>query len=277
MARQLIISLLISLTIIGCGKNVFQASTKTNPAETATKHMERGNPQKAIDALLKAIGSTYEDTYLAAGSTNSLEIKASFENAFNASLADIDINKLTTWVSILASAHAQLYGIDPLDLGLALAEDKSTETEEDNSSSKNDITRLFPYLPEASDDNIKNLGIALAILDSIGNSNFKTADNFKKGLFLMANASLLVKKIDIDEDGKISLDEASNLTLTDAQNLFIILASAASTIAAGAGSNLESGAQGASSKITSLITTIDKTEGTDRAEKLKNYLVAKSS
>ncbi len=272
--------LLLSLTctgvFLGCGTNAFENLEETPPQISATLALEDEKPEKSIEILLDALGSDYKNYYNSISDNDDI---TTVQTTFSSLLAElIDASKVerpANLVSILASAKAQLHGIDPLSIALELANIGATAGESEaadatDSSSTNPITVLFPVLPDASSANIRGLEIALALLRSIG-SEYTDQDQFKEALFLSANVSLIAKTLDSDGDGEISALEAINLSDEAAGAILNQLASAA-TAAAATSSDSDSNTQKSTEQIATIQAAIDAQEGATDEEKVRNYI-----
>jgi hypothetical protein len=264
--------ILSATLLMGCGdKNVFAPLSPPTPAEKATAYMEKENPDAAIETLLNALGDTFRDLYTT--TTNGINN----EEALHAEMLDLieanSVKKPYNLISILASAQAQKYNVDPFAMVLQLAKSKnSTSTTglvDAASLSLGALTQLYPILPKATSANIKGIQGALFILRSIRSPYATKADYLKLGLFLTATLVLELKLIDTNEDGIISIDEATHLSEDAAFSFITTLESAVSSILQ---SDLNSSkSRSASDKIKNLQTTLQNQEGTTHAEKLRNF------
>lgn len=222
------------LFLTACGSSVFKGAEKEDPGIDATLAIENNRPQDAIDILTEALA---EDP-------NNYEL-----------------------ISLLASAQAQLVGVDIIKVVLKLAEGSS---EENSSSSSNEVTVLFGALPEATDNNISGLETALQTLETIPPALRTDADQYKLTIFYTARLGLRTKKFDLDGDGQVSPVELLDLSDADAIAIITSILSAQSAIS-NIGNESES-TDSSSETINNIRSAIDSTEGETDAEKLRNYL-----
>lgn len=279
MKRHLSFALLSFSLAFSCGKNSFREYETQNPSEQAVKALEERNPSKAITILLAELGPDFKNAYSNMLGQSNSEIIAAL-NVIIEDKMNLGFSLTPQLVSILASAHAQKYGVDPFDLALALASSSSDENEANSNSSgdENAMTKLFPVLPEATEENQAGLNQSLSILNSIGSSRFSNADFFKQALLLTANAAMVTKSLDKNGDGKIDINDAASLTIENAEALLDFLEQAA-VAALGSAQAEDSTIEGIESNAAKSAQSIDKikeeicaTEGSSDTEKIQNYL-----
>lgn len=267
--------LIASLNLmIACGKNPFKSYDEGNVATDATIEIENGNSKTAINLILEDLGSEFQTAYenataLTTKSEDIINISAAINNLIDAGRSDVP-----NLVSILASAKAQLHGVDPFKLALKFADQSSSNESNSNNNSQqqdtNELTLLFPVLPEATAENIQGLDKALTLLSSLG--SYKTAsEEYKEALLLTASIALSTKALDSDGDGEISALEA--VTLSDAVASVLIEQIAAAVISAAAGDGQDVSAS--AEQIQKIQSQIDAQEGSTDEEKLRNF-IAKS-
>ena len=258
------------LLLLACGKNVYVDQEKKDPATEASRELEKDNPKAAINVLLDALGSEYKATIK--GITVSTDLTET-ENTLTVLLANAlakGKKNAVQWVSVLASAQAQLYNVDPFVIALKLAtKDKSTKLVDGATPDSQTLTILFPLLPESTPENIRGLDTAITMINSLGDS-MTVVDTLKKAIFLTSAVSLSLKKLDVNGDGTIAPEEL--LTMDQATAIAVIsqIASAASTSSTGA-----AGSDPAAAAIQSIQTQIQAQEGTTDEEKLKNFIASK--
>jgi len=276
----------LTLFVSGCGDNLFSSLEKTDTATDATIQLESGDPAKAITLILDKLGDAYSKVYEATNADSDLFQAQSDLNAAMLVLVDEgDIEDVPNLVSILASARAQKHGIDPFEIALKFAEAATTASEDtanaDAGSSStasagpgNDVTRLFPILPEASAENLEGLDVAMTVLRSTGTYK-TTSDDYKEALLLTASIALVTKTLDSDGDGEISALES--VSLSDAAAKALLNQITAAVLAAAASSDLSADSETAKSteQIQALQSQIDAEEGATQEEKLRNF-IAKS-
>lgn len=259
---------ILSVIILSCGKNTFKESDKSVPTEDASKALEEGKSDDAIEILLNDLGSQFAAVYQQMSLSTPTEISSAMA-AISAQLVTDGKDDIPAKISILASAHAQKYGIDPLDVALSLATNETASTSEEGST--NAITILYPILPEATSENKTGLSQSIAILNAIHQSDLTTADFFKKSLFMMANISLITKTFDTSPaDGRITLNELSQLESGTTEDLFNLLEAA---IGAVSQSDQSGNLAAAAEKISGIRTSISEQSGSDDTEKLKEFLI----
>jgi len=231
-----ILAILSLLSCFGCGPNTFKSLEQEDPAEDATVALENNEPEKAIKIL-----------------TDALEDEPNNEQ----------------YISILGLAYAQRAGVDPLTLAERMGSSSSSST---SSSSSNGLTSMFSYMPDATDANIADVDLAISTLLRIPGANFKSYDILKLAIFQTAAMVLRAKALDTDGDGQLSTDEILAMSAESALAIITQLASAAATFSGGSENGVSSTTEAASQQITKIQTAIDSSEGSDSAEKLKNYL-----
>lgn len=254
--------------LIACGPNLMQATADIPPEEQAARDLELDKNDHAISILSDALGEDAQ-TVLDSDLTGS-------ELSTQLAAATADIEKGPVYLSLLSAAYAQTAGLDPLNLMLKMATQKSDEEAgaEASASGTSGFNDLFPVLPEASSDNINNLSKALAILYAIPAESYTVADVFKQGIMVTALMALRVKALDADGDGQISMLEAINLDASSAIAIMSDLASAAVAMAAYAGVSADesSVAATAAEQLSNYQSSIDGQSGASDAEKLQNFI-----
>ena len=271
-------SLVYLTLLIGCGdRNAFAPLTPPTPAEKAAMFLEKENPDAAIETILNTLGDTYQALYKAVttGTNNETQLHTEME----ALIADDSIDNVPNLISLLSSAQAQKYNVDPFAMVLQLAKSQTPATttlvDTTASHSLGSLTQLYPILPRPTSDNIKGLQAALFILRSIGGPNSTKSDHLKLGLFLTANLVLELKLIDTNEDGSISTEEALQISETAATSFLSTIEAAVASILSSDLSN--SKASSASDKLTKLQTTLQTQSGSDNAEKLRSFFAQAQS
>ncbi|MFK7871579.1 MAG: hypothetical protein AB8C84_00195 [Oligoflexales bacterium] len=258
----------------GCGVNSFKALEPNNAAAQAALRLEAQEAGAAIEILLGALGSDYTSIYNAIDTNTSLSTtKTSLTTEMYRLQGEGDVKHIFEVISMLSSAHAQLHGIDPLDVALTLARSDSEESATATSSTGNDVTKLFPILPAATADNILGLDVSIMLLQSIESINYSESDSYKEAIFLTSSVSLVTKALDLNADGEISASEV--LALQGSGSSGSILnqlraASAAMSSSNGVGNSSET-ADGAA-KINAILTEIDGQSGDSDEDKLISYL-----
>ncbi|MEZ4741847.1 MAG: hypothetical protein R3B45_05280 [Bdellovibrionota bacterium] len=274
---------LVSLLLLSCGTNFFESVDKSDAAADATIQLEKGNASKAEDILLNALGSDYTKLYESASSTSDLDsLKDDLTTEMRQLIDSGDLKEAPNLISILASARAQRHGIDPFEIALKFADSSTSSSQSSDSadsttsSSPNELTMLFPVLPEASGDNITGLDIALMLLGSLAEEK-QVADQYKEALFLTASIALITKSLDTDGDGTITALESITLSDAAAQVLLNQIASAASA-AADSGDLTSDGESSLSAQqIQALQSQIDAQDGGTQEEKLRNFIAQNKS
>lgn len=224
--------LTISIAMItSCGANPFKSYEEKDPAEDATVALENDDPNKAISILTAALQDEPENW---------------------------------VYVSILALAYAERAEIDALTLAQKMATNSSSN------SDTNGVVALFGVMPEASDEHIADVDIAVQLMMSIPSASRTTADVLKIAMFQTASLTLRTKKYDLDGDGTISAAEALAMTGGDATAILSQLANAA--LAFSSGSSTSATDQAAAAQVTTIQTTINTCPGASQEDKLKNYL-----
>lgn len=260
--------ILTVLLFPACGANTFSSLEKPDIGLQATKLLEDEQPQSAIDLLLSNLGSSFRAIYDGVGETSDLtQVEADFTSEVDTLVAAGATDDVPNLVSILASAQAQLYNVDPLSIALTLSKSSSSE------SSSNPITLLFPILPKSTSTSVRGLDLAVILLNSIGSSATK-ADQLKKGIFVTASISLTVKGLDANSNGIIEPAEVLTLSEAGATALIQQLAAAAEA-AAGSGDTSDSSNAGTSAQsISGIQDKIDAEPGTSKAEKLRAFITS---
>lgn len=268
----------IILCLSACGRNIASSYISTNPSEEAAKALEDKDPKKAVSIILDELGKDFKALYLAiptelakdndALPTNQVNTEAHL-TAMSAEVSSLksakkvkDIDQL---VSILSSAYATIYKIDSFDLALALA-----NTSPNNNASP--ITLLFPVLPEATNANINGVKGANLILDSIGSSNFTTADYFKKSLFLTASVSLTFKQLDTNGNQEIDPEELLNIDGDFSDKILSLLLQAGSSVSNSGTEESDEKASVISEKISAIHAEILSSDGGDDSAKIQSYI-----
>lgn len=277
------IAIAISLLSHSCGSSLFKAADQSDTATEASIALEKQQPTKAIRLIMDILGQSYRRVYdevdadTTAGSTK-------LATAMETLIAAGQIKNVPNLISILASAKAQLHGIDPFDIALRIAESATTQSDSAASdaadasstaaSAGNQVTRLFPILPEASEENIHGVDVAMAVLQSLGELK-TTADEYKEALFLTASIALVTKTLDSDGDGEISALESITLSDTAANALLNQITSAAAAAASSGENGQDLDSATSTAQIQALKAQIDAEEGATQEEKLRNF-IAKS-
>lgn len=250
-----------------CGDNSFKGIDSVNPGEEATKKLEEGKPEQAEKIILAALGNQYKAVYTSINDQSDL---LSIQTELNSQLAQLiaskKVKKPKALVSILASAKAQIHGIDPFTVALSLA------TSGSSSDSSNELTRIFPVLPTPNSTNIRGLNVAMTVLNSIGSGDFTKADNFKVAIFLTSSISLACKSLDTDGDGAISTVETAELSDEVAVAIFTQLASATLAMSQSSSSSDGDSTKKNSEAITGLNSKIQSMDGDTDTDKLRNFL-----
>ncbi len=261
--------------LFSCGdRNAFSSLEHPTPAEKAAAYLEQENPDAAIDTVLHTLGDTYQTLYAVTtkGTNNEEQLHAEMLML----IAADSIDGVPNLVSLLASAQAQKFSVDPFAMVLRLAKSQtSTALVDATFVSLGAFTQLYPILPKATASTIKGLQAAVFILQSLGSVYLSKADHLKLGLFLTASLVLELKLIDANEDGTISIEEALDLSEESATTFVTTLEAAVSSILLADLST--SKASAASAKITTLQTTLQNQAGTSNAEKLQNFFIQTQS
>lgn len=232
---------LLSMLLLaaGCGDNMLKSSEKADPAEDATLALERGDEDSAIEIL--------EDA-----------------------LADDPDNAM--FLSILALAHAQRAGVEPLAFAQRISSSSSSTSSGSTPQVGGSYAVMFQALPDATVDNLADIDESVTILTSIAADEHLPGDDFKLALYMTASMFLHIKVLDTDGDGTLSLDEVLNLSDANATGLLTQLLSAQAVLGAGDASDVSIAK--ASSALGKYQAQIDAQEGATNEEKLKNYLAA---
>lgn len=262
------IILLVSFLISSCGTSFFSSLDKSDAATDATIELENDNPDKAIDIILNELGSGYEAIYDGINDDSALlTVQTELATKLTEIIAAGDVSRPALLVSILASAKAQKHGIDPFTLGLKFADSASSSS---SSSSTNNLTLLFPVLPEPTATNLRGLDVAMTVLQSLASLK-SSVDQYKEALFLTASMALVTKSLDTDGDGQISALEAISLSDAAAQSILSQISSAVLASAASEGADAENVAASAE-QIQALQSAISGEDGSTDEEKLRNYM-----
>lgn len=267
----------MALVFAACGDNAFKGIDEEDSAEDAVKKLEQLDPEEAEKIALDALGPTYKNIYQSiTNESDLLAIQQSLAGELEQIIALGKVKNPINLVSVLSSAKAQIHGIDPFSVALALATDDDEE-ENQSTETKNEVTRIFPVLPEPTIENIRGLNVAMAVLNSIGASRFSKADHYKSAIFLTSSVSLASKALDKDEDGAISALEASDLT--DELAISILTQIASATLAISQSSSNEDGEKSKKNAqaIANLNAKIESQAGDTTSEKLRNFLSQKTS
>ena len=232
------------LAMIGCGdKNLF----KTNCQEYKELDCDESDP--------------VEDVLILLDKKKPKEAIALAEEALEQAPTDYVL------ISVLASAIAELYEVDMISIGLAMANQSSSEGE----TKSNSITAMFSYLPPATDENINGLQDTVDLLNSIPDSVRTAADRFKIVLLNTALTSLRTKKFDADGDGVMSPVELQQVSIDDAVIILNALDAAISILEQGLASEGE-GSTTAVANISEIRSSIDTADGDNDADRLKKFL-----
>lgn len=278
---RLALLLTLGAWLASCGKNTFTGLEAQDPKEEAVKYMEAYKPSKAITTLLKALGSELRSVYDEMPNLSPEEISTKM-HAVISKLKAQGKKHVPAMISILASAHGQLYGIDPFSLALALAAGSTTNLYATDAlalgtTSTSALAALYPVLPAATEDNRAGLNQTLAILNALDTADLIPADNFKKSLFFMANASLLTKSLDTNLDGEISADEALTLDINAAADIFNLMTLALEAVSGSDEEGNSAVAAQCAASITQLKEKLETMEGSDDTEKARNFVIAQTA
>ncbi len=230
--------LALALLFQGCGNNMLASGEPADPAEDATLALERGDEDKAIEIL--------EDA-----------------------LADDPENAM--FLSILALAHAQRAGVEPLAFAQRISSSATSSSETSATPQVGgSYAVMFQALPEATAENLADIDESVTILASIAADQHLPGDDFKLALYMTASMFLHIKVLDTNGDGTLSLDEVLNLSDANATGLLTQLLSAQAVL--GAGDTSDTSIAKASAALGKYQAQIDAAEGSTSEEKLKNYL-----
>lgn len=223
----------------GCGTNMLQRSEKSDPAEDATLALEKGDEDKAIEILEDALA---------------------------------DDPKNPQFLSILALAHAQRAGIEPLAFAqrISAASTSSQASSGTTPQAGGNYSIMFQALPEPSSDNLTDIDESVRLLTSIASDQHLPGDDFKLALYQTASMFLRIKVLDTNHDGTLSLDEVLNLSDAAASGLLSQLLSAQSILASGDAN--DPSIKKAAAALDKYKAQIDAAAGSTNEEKLKNYL-----
>ncbi|MFW7377592.1 MAG: tetratricopeptide repeat protein [Oligoflexus sp.] len=226
-----LLTLTISLAVFSCGSNVFEGIDPAEPAEEATVALEEQKPDKAIQILENAL-------------------RADPENP--------------TLLSLLASAKAQLAGVDTIDLALSMISSESSAESE-----ANDIEKLFAVMPAATLENIQLLSESVEIMNTIPAVDQLNSDRFKLSMFFTSLMTLRTKFYDADGDGQLGPEELLELDDEAAVAILEDLFAAETSLA----NNQNDGENGGvADKVSAIRSKIDTEEGASDAERLRNFL-----
>lgn len=222
--------LIVSLLITSCGSNLYSTLDEGDVANEAAAELEKGNPDKAISLLEDALKSDPNNYVL---------------------------------ISLLSESYSQKHGVSLLDIALAMAKSSTTL------AGTNDLTTMWPALPDSTEDNLTGLEYAIELLVLIPDESKTPTDFFKLALLSVCSINLVLKGLDTDGDGALSTEELSSLSASMASTILTGLSGAA-TASAGA-SSLGTSSQKAASKITSINDAVSASEGSSSEEKLQSY------
>ncbi len=232
-------SLLAALLLTGCGKNMLASSEKADPAEDATLALEKGDEDKAIEILEEALADDPENPQ---------------------------------FLSILALAHAQRAGVEPLAFAQRISSSSSTSSTSSTPQVGGSYAVMFQALPEATEPNLTDIDASVQILASIAADAHLPGDDFKLALYITASMFLHIKVLDTDGDGTLSVDELLNLSDANATGLLTQLLSAQSVL--GGGDADDASIAKATAALAKYQDKIDAAEGATNEDKLRNYLAA---
>ncbi len=254
--------------ISSCGSNIFEvAETDSSPLDAATRALEKEDSAKAINILLKELGS---DAANLVRNTDDASLTAQL---YSSVAAKADYQK---YLSVLSAAYAQSGGLDPIDVFLNMSEDAGSANDNSASasgSSTNNVTSLFPIMPAATAANILAVDKALYIIEAIPTDLQTSADTFKIGLLLTGSFTLKLKALDLNGDGTISPEEALNIDSSSASAIISSLSYAISSLGAyGADQESNQALDVMNTKLGTIQSGITGTDGADDAEKLGRYL-----
>lgn len=260
-----------------CGTNAFTSLEPVNPAVDSVKQLEAGDPKKAEEILLTALGTSFSAIYKDTTIDNLSEQQTKLADSLNSIIESASVSKPANLVSLLASARANIHEIDELQIALKLAASESTEEESSETSSEtttqdqNEITLLFPALPEPTSVNIEGAEIAVGLLRSLG-SHATEIDEYKLAMYQVASLSLSMKTLDVDKDGSISTAESINITEDSAKAILSQLLAASS--AASGSESVEEGSASAetATAIGGIYSEIENSPGSTDSERLSNFL-----
>ena len=269
--RKLLIIIILQISL-SCGTSDLGQSS----SEKAVKFLEKNDPDSAIEILLESLGANVSDIYNGfrdkneAGSyvSSTAEITTALKAEVH-TLVSEGKNETAEQISILSAAHSQKHGIDPFDIALKLA---TTQSSESQSSA---IMILYPALPDATDENKRGLGEAIAILNSLSPEHLSSADQFKLSILSMANMSLTTKALDTSPtDGKLSAEEIFTLSNQDAETIVdLILTAAEASLSSLSSESGESTEVNSSTVINELKSRLESSEGTSTSEQVQNFMI----
>jgi hypothetical protein len=228
------LTILVTLLILGaCGtNNLFKDAEKDDVAEDAAIELEKGEPEKAIKMIEKALQHAPNDYPL---------------------------------ISLLSAAYAQRGGISIIDLASNMVDHA-----DNGSESQNSITALWPLLPEPSVQNLSDVRKGVTLLRSIPSSQRTDADSFKLAVLSTALASMQLKAFDKNGDGTLSIQELSNLSGASADTILAALLGASGALKNMSGVSGES-TQTAARQIDAIVSEVQSSPGSDNIERISNY------
>ena len=270
----------LSYFVFSCGQNFYTEFEAKNYAGRAATLLDYGKVEEAKQILLEGLGSDFSQRFQNINSSSNLrEEQAALTEIINNIRVKNPALGVDNLVSILASAVAQSINVEPLFIGLKLAEEgmldqsKANETAESDSASSDLITKLFPIMPEPSTENIFIIDLALLLLSCISEYS-TTTDKFKQSLFNLSSIALVQKSLDGDGSGVLTLEEIENLSPEQALLIFNKLDNAealSKLMSTGEGTDTDA----AVGKIASVKEEIGSAEGDDQQEQIQNYLKQK--
>lgn len=271
MDKRLLSMSLITIFIwfYACGDNGLSVFNSDHAAEDAVKALEQSDPEEAERLCLNALGETYKGIYKSIDYSSDLNaVQAALSAEVSRMIALNTVKDPLNLLSILASARAQIHGVDLFNIAVTLSKSAG--------SSSNEITVMFPALPEASAWHILGLKSAILVLNSMDASRWTKADYYKSAMFLISSVSLNLKSLDINKDGQISAEEALGLSEDIAVSILSQIASASAAVSVSSQSTDASKSKSSSDAIAGLSSKIDSQSGASVAEKLKAYISASS-
>jgi hypothetical protein len=249
------------IAVAACGSqssvvNLFPQ--KLDPADRAAKYLEQGKPEQARSLLLKELGTDFTSAYDGINATNVTDASTTLS-------AFITTPAKATLASLLASAEAQILGLDPIELIL-----KSKNLTSGSGQSSNIFISMWPILPAATNDSILTAQKATAALISLSAFYIKE-DTLKLTMFQLAATSLSLKIADTNGNNQLDPSEIASLSLESAS---LILSQIASAALAAASINSETGTNEAqvASKISDVATALAQSQGSDNQQKVQSWL-----
>ncbi len=264
----------LSVFLLNCGRSQFSSYLKSHPDEEASKALEQNDSVSAITTMLNALGSDFKQIFVAVTPTSDM---AQVQQELQAELTSLMLTKdpytIANYVSILASAQAQLYQIDPLSIILKFIKDGSGSSSSTTSSSSGELLKLFPVLPDATAANLQGASLAITLMNSYDASLLTAADKFKLAIFLTAYLALILKSLDVNNNGVIDAVEILNMSQTTAASFLGVLHQAATTfLESNSGSSDTARSSQAGQKIADIESAIQASQGSTDTDKLKDYL-----